>query len=477
MTAAKPTRTSSVAAKRRQMKSPGWSEAEPWVTTPLPRKPCKRGSGKTSKEPSHELQAAQASFTGLGFLRPVFLGPVHSPSEPFFSPFQRASRRLGEQPPPSPRRSHGIANSPLEPASFTALACQREVAVRLLPRQPPQTALALALLALLLTNCGSIGEPLPPLLNIPERSQDLSARQTPEGIVLEWTWPDFTTEGRPLKSFDNFVIHRLEVQDPAAPVPPSWFDSQSQQVAKLGSADLDAFEPGGKITRPLPTAGLTGKFFAFGVRGESRGGRTMGFSNLTFIQVVDPLQAPGRPSLEVLANGVSLKWEAVPRAAAYRVFRGMEPGDEFGEIGHAEGPEFLDTSFEWGKRYYYRVLPLGRSATGEVEGSHSAAVDIVAIDSFPPHFPTDLRVVASESTIELSWRPNSEPDLAEYRVRRSEGAGSYTVIDIVPRGAASYSDTSVETGEAYRYTITAVDRDGNESAPSDAVAAPALESN
>ena len=99
------------------------------------------------------------------------------------------------------------------------------------------------------------------------------------------------------------------------------------------------------------------------------------------------------------------------------------------------------------------------------------------MDRFPPHAPTDLRVVASESTIELSWRPNNEPDLAEYRVRRSEGAGPYVVIDIVPLGAASYSDASVESGQAYRYTITAVDRDGNESAPSDAVAAPALESN
>ena len=412
---------SSPAAKWRQMNSPGWSDAEPRVTARSSGEP--RGGGRKQT-------------------RQFYDGPT-------------LRQRL---------------SSP--PETAIGSRCGARATFR-----RPALALLISLWWLLLTNCGSIGEPLPPLLNIPERSQDLSARQTPEGIVLEWTWPGVTTEGRPLKSFDNFVIHRLEVQDPAAPVPPGWFDSQSQQVAKLGSADLDAFEPGGKITRPLPTAGLTGKFFAFGVRGESRGGRTMGFSNLTFIQVVDPLQAPGRPSLEVLANGVSLKWEAVPRAAAYRVFRGMEPGDEFKEIGHAEGPEFLDTSFEWGKRYYYRVLPLGRSATGEVEGSHSAAVDVVATDTFPPHAPTDLRVVASESTIELSWRPNNEPDLAEYRVRRSAGAGSYRVIDIVPLGAASYSDASVESGQAYRYTITAVDRDGNESAPSDAVAAPALESN
>ena len=330
-------------------------------------------------------------------------------------------------------------------------------------------ALVTSLCVLLVSGCGSIGEPLPPLLNIPERSQDLGVRQTPEGVVLEWTWPRLTTEGRPLKNFENFVIHRLEVQDPAAPIPSGWFESQSQQVAVLGSADLDAFEPGGKIRLALPIAGLSGKFFAFGVRGENRGGRTIGFSNLVFIQVAEPLGAPGRPSLSVLRNGVKVTWEEVPRAAAYRIFRGMEPAKEFIEIGRTEGPEFLDTSFQWGKRYYYRVLPLGRSATGEVEGSRSAASDVVAFDTFPPDAPADVRAVAAESSIELSWQPSVEPDFAGYRVRRSQGSEPFKVLNVAPLGAATYSDTSVESGQAYRYTITAVDRDGNESAPSDAV--------
>ena len=335
----------------------------------------------------------------------------------------------------------------------------------------------ISLCGILVAGCGSIGEPLPPLLNIPERSQDLSASQTPEGVVLEWTWPNFTTEGMPLKNFDNFVVHRLEVQDPAVALPPGWFDSQSQQVAMLGSPDLDAFEPGGKIRLALPTTGLTGQLFAFGVRGEGRNGRTIGFSNLAFLQVVEPLEAPGRPSLGVLRNGVSVHWEAVPRAVAYRVFRSIEPAQEFREIGRAEGPEFLDTSFEWGKRYYYRVLPLGRSATGEVEGSHSAASGVVAVDTFPPDAPVDVRAVGAESSIELSWQPNIEPDFAGYRVRRSQGSEPFKVLNPAPLGVASYSDTSIQSGQAYRYTITALDRDGNESASSDAVPITAFESN
>lgn len=344
----------------------------------------------------------------------------------------------------------------------------------------PVLALSVFLCGLLFSSCGSIGEPLPPLLNIPERSQDLIARQTPEGVVLEWTWPGVTTEGRALKHFDNFVVHRLEVQDPAVALPISWFDSESQNVATLESADLADFEPGGKIRHAFPTTGLTGKFFAFGVRGESRSGRTMGFSNLSFIQVVEPLDEPGRPSLAVLANGILVHWPAVPRAVAYRVFRrtGLaQDAEEFKEIGRAEGPEFLDTSFQWGKRYYYRVLPLGRSATSEVEGSHSAAADVVALDTFPPHAPTDLRAVATGSSVELSWQLNREADFSGYRVRRSRGTEPFEVLTVAPIGDANYSDTSIESGQAYRYTITAVDQDGNESAPSDTEAVTTPESN
>jgi len=346
--------------------------------------------------------------------------------------------------------------------------------------RPALLAPLILLCGILASSCGSIGEPLPPLLNIPERSQDLSARQTPEGVVLEWTWPPLTTEGRPLKNFYNFVVHRLEVQDPAIPVPAGWFESQSQQVAKLGPAELDTFEPGGKIRLAFPTAPLTGKFFAFGVRGESRGGRTMGFSNLSFIQVVEALEEPGRPALAVLPNGISVQWQAVPRAVAYRVFRKMElaqEAEEFNEIGRAEGPEFLDTSLQWGKRYYYRVLPLGRSATGEVEGSQSAAADVVAVDTFPPHAPTELRAVTTGFSVELSWQLNSEPDFAGYRIRRSQGTGPFEILTAAPIGAANYSDTSVARGQAYRYTITALDQDGNESPPSDAETVATPESN
>jgi fibronectin type 3 domain-containing protein len=72
------------------------------------------------------------------------------------------------------------------------------------------------------------------------------------------------------------------------------------------------------------------------------------------------------------------------------------------------------------------------------------------------------------NSIELAWRPNTEEDLAGYQVYRSvEGSAPERIAG--PVDAPNFSDRTVEIGKKYSYTITAVDRTGNESAHSTAV--------
>jgi fibronectin type 3 domain-containing protein len=71
---------------------------------------------------------------------------------------------------------------------------------------------------------------------------------------------------------------------------------------------------------------------------------------------------------------------------------------------------------------------------------------------------------------DLSWSINLETDLAGYRVYRSEQQGTRgTLITPDLLLAPAYRDTSVEPGHRYWYSVTAVDRAGNESEPSPAV--------
>ena len=73
--------------------------------------------------------------------------------------------------------------------------------------------------------------------------------------------------------------------------------------------------------------------------------------------------------------------------------------------------------------------------------------------------------------VDLSWSINLETDLAGYRVYRSEQQdtrGALITPDLLL--APAYRDTSVEPGHRYWYSVTAVDRAGNESDASAAVA-------
>jgi fibronectin type 3 domain-containing protein len=69
--------------------------------------------------------------------------------------------------------------------------------------------------------------------------------------------------------------------------------------------------------------------------------------------------------------------------------------------------------------------------------------------------------------VDLSWSISPENDVAGYRVYRSEQEsvrGELIQPALVPTPAVR--DTSVQPGHRYWYTVTAVDRAGNESAAS-----------
>ena len=322
---------------------------------------------------------------------------------------------------------------------------------------------------LFLLGCGSVGPPLPPLLNIPERSDDLRARQTTEEVVLEWTWPALTTEGMPLRDLSEFAVHRIEIAGTGQVPSREQFERDSTLVASLEDAGLEPFGPGEQVRIILPAKSLVGKTFAFGVRGSSSRGRTLGFSDLVVIHVVEPPGPPGAPLVTVGQDAIAIEWKAAERASAYLVFRSAEPGGPFDETGRTQETTLRDPNFQWKHHYYYRVRSFGQSATGEVEGPNSSVVDVFTQDTFPPRTPLELRTVVTKKSVELSWRPNSEEDLAGYRVWRTGAAGDVVALNDELLQSPTYSDQSVELGQTYRYAISTVDQDGNESELSEPV--------
>jgi fibronectin type 3 domain-containing protein len=103
---------------------------------------------------------------------------------------------------------------------------------------------------------------------------------------------------------------------------------------------------------------------------------------------------------------------------------------------------------------------------------------VILRDVYPPAVPQSLVAAVlrpdpnAPPEVDLSWSINTETDLAGYRVYRSEQhdtPGQLLTPDLLPSPA--YRDTSVQPGHLYWYSVTAVDRSGNESAPSAPVAA------
>ncbi len=139
---------------------------------------------------------------------------------------------------------------------------------------------------------------------------------------------------------------------------------------------------------------------------------------------------------------------------------------------------FIDKNFEWEKHYEYKVSAVttvtggGKDAgkvLAEVEGEDSPVVEVFAHDVFPPGTPSGLEAVFSGITapsrrfIDLSWTPDSEPDLAGYNVYRRQSGGEALKINRELVTTPSFRDLDVALGTTFFYSVSAVDVRGNES--------------
>jgi fibronectin type 3 domain-containing protein len=108
-----------------------------------------------------------------------------------------------------------------------------------------------------------------------------------------------------------------------------------------------------------------------------------------------------------------------------------------------------------------------------IESDDSVPAIVTPRDTFPPAAPQNLVVAEIPGdngavSVDLSWSINLENDLAGYRIYRSEqqrehGRSLQAELLLSP----AYRDLSVQANHRYWYVVTAVDRAGNESAPSE----------
>src|SRR5258708_21952660 len=67
--------------------------------------------------------------------------------------------------------------------------------VLLFPGMRWASTMLLAVCCLVMSGCGAVGDPMPPLLDIPQATTALSAVQRGDRVLINWPAPMRTTEG------------------------------------------------------------------------------------------------------------------------------------------------------------------------------------------------------------------------------------------------------------------------------------------
>ncbi len=315
----------------------------------------------------------------------------------------------------------------------------------------------LVVLAFSLAGCGYVGDPLPPALKIPLAVTDLAVKQVGSSLLVSFTIPAKTMEG-----LDLDKIGAVELKVGASVGTPFNADAWSG-AAKV--ADVSATVPG-KVEAKIPVADWANQDVVLGVRVANPKMRASGWSNFITLKVVPVLLPPPDFRAVSSAKGVDLDWTDVAKrpGVEWRLYR-QGPGEpQATEMGTVTVPRFTDTGAIYDTQYKYTLIAVEGSAISET----SEPVTISPVDTFPPATPTGLSVLTGPSANQLSWERNQETDLALYRVFRAVGQGAFVKVFESPT-AASYRDAAIASGQLYRYTVSAVDKKGNESPKSEPV--------
>ena len=78
-----------------------------------------------------------------------------------------------------------------------------------------------------------------------------------------------------------------------------------------------------------------------------------------------------------------------------------------------------------------------------------------------------LPAIAFAATVQVTWNPNTEPDLAGYRLYVGEASGQYGEPVDVGNVTGHVMEITPQHGATYYFALTAYDTSGNESGYSD----------
>lgn len=377
---------------------------------------------------------------------------------------------------------------------------------------------ALLPLGILALACGKKGDPQPPLPRGPHAVSDLAVEQEGDDAVLTFTFPDRLLTGAPLTDLASIEVYRVIKPSPRLTEPPhassgpgpgissgaaggvthlpgegarreatnlriaeEAFYREARRAAVLSLASIAEHTRGASVVYRDPLSvlwekGLGSDPLAYAVISVRRNGERSPVSNIV---TLSPAVAPGAPTLTLALpeeGRLCLEWLAPetdvlgkPAAiAGYRVYRRALSEEEYGSplnLQPVTVTSYVDATAPYGVPLVYTVRAV-LEGNPKVEGLPAEELPVLFVDVYPPPAPTRLDALSEGNLVRLIWDPVDAPDLAGYLVFRSEKGGAPQRLTKEPVTDPFYTDETARQGARYRYTVRAVDRIGNASAPS-----------
>ena len=361
-----------------------------------------------------------------------------------------------------------------------------------------------AALVLLMIACGKRGDPRPPIPVIPKATSDLVVTQRASKLLLSWSYPALTAAGRSLTTIRRVSVYRYLEELPATPTAPApvttpepgvapamaqlpaappltavQFGKLSQRVDSIEGANLPTSTVGAKLvyedSPPLHSSSGRPIKLTYAVVTEGFNARS-DLSNLVSIVPLDVAVAPEKIGASASAKGVTLTWAVPatavtgsmkPAIAGYNIYRTAkgEPLDAFAvpvNPSPVARNEYTDAP-PYGT-YDYRVAAVAAAGPPRIESDRSAPVEATFKDLVPPPPPASLTALVETKVVRLVWDSVDASDLAGYNVYRTEKAGRAKFTYGLPIKQTFFLDESLLPGIEYYYSVTSVDKSGNESA-------------
>ena len=333
-------------------------------------------------------------------------------------------------------------------------------------------------------SCGKRKPPLPPLERVQQRVE-ISSFQRGNVITLIWTLPVRNASDKSTLNITRADIYRLaQPLNNSLALSEEEFATNSTLISTLPITDADF---GKQITYNdiLEFADQPVRL-RYAIRLANASGQKAAFSNFLLIEPI--AKAAGSPaSLDatILEQSIKLNWIAPilnvdgtkpANILGYNIYRANSAIDIPILLNSypITDVSFNDKNFEFGKVYKYFVQTVSLGSNGEsVESLDSNKIEVNSKDTFAPSPPSAITIAAAPNNLSIFFAVNIEKDVVGYKIFRTinpnQPKSEWMSITKETLLSNTFQDFAVESGKTYYYYLTAIDRAGNVSEPSEVI--------